>query len=378
MKQSRKRCCLILLVIVILLAIGGVLVYFFAPWQDVVDKVELPSWLGGGGDDGGMDDNTTMAPTAAPTNTPLFDYQFIQCTDMNGTCCNGLEEICDLGVDDILWATSHNAMATKEGGFLFGYNHLYNLEESLRAGYRAISIDVCNCGGIYQLCHGICGIGIRDPVEVFQNMMQFLNEHPSEIIMINLQINNEAQGGYPVNLNTFSNLLFNEVEGLDAMLYNHDNVTQPWPTLQNLKDLGERMLLFHFNGPSCPNPGDCPNGFHYWFDFGAETEFDFKNIDEFDNVDRSCRITRGAGGTKDFFAVTSFVTPPNEDAAVTINTASFLRDRMETCSRHNGLLDVNLLYVDFWSIGDMPEMVQNHNRALAARRRSKRRKMLRA
>ena len=265
-------------------------------------------------------------------------------------------------------------MSTKEGNFIFGYNHLYNLEESLNAGYRAISLDVCNCSGEYQLCHGICSVGDRPPITVFENIIKFLMDNPSEIIMINLEVNSEAQGGSDVSLEAFSDLLRQNVNGFAEMLYSHD-VTQPWPSLQTLIDLGQRLLLFHLNGPtSCAN-GACPDGFHYWFDFAAETEFSFTTASDFEDTATSCAITRGAGSTKEFLAVTSFVTPPNEDEAVIINAKAALENRIQACSQYTGL-DVNLLYVDFWSIGDLPEVVQTHNKALAARR-EKSRRMLR-
>jgi len=368
-KEGRKRCCVISIVIVVILVAAGLCVYFFGPWDSVLNKMNLP---GDSNNEGGGGNGSAPAPS--PTKTPLFTYQFIQCADPSSNCCNGLEEICNLGVNDILWATSHNAMATKEGNFIFGYNHLYNLEESLNAGYRAINLDVCNCGGDYQFCHGICTVGARSPTEVLTNILLFLENNPSEIILINLELNSGAQGGSDVSLDTFASLLSQNVAGFDEMLYTYDE-TQPWPTLQTLIDAQQRLLLFHFNGPtSCAN-GACPDGFHYWFDYAAETEFEFTSQADFGDTATSCAITRGAGSTKDFFAVTSFVTPPNEDEAVNINAQAALQSRIQACSDYNGL-DVNLLYVDFWSIGDMPEVVQTYNKALAARR-TKQRRMLR-
>ena len=129
----------------------------------------------------------------------------------------------------------------------------------------------------------------------------------------------------------------------------------------------QTILLFHLNGPtSCAN-GACPDGFHYWFDFAAETEFEFLDSSDFDNVARSCEITRGGGSTRQFFAVTSFVTPPRQSQSELINTREFLEARIDACSAANGGLDVNLMYIDFWSIGDLPEVVQMRNKALVER-----------
>ena len=83
-------------------------------------------------------------------------YEFIQCDDTSGTgdCCNGLEGICDLRANEVLYATLHNGMATFEDGFLFGPNHKYQLESALKAGYRGLNLDLCNCGGETIFCHG--------------------------------------------------------------------------------------------------------------------------------------------------------------------------------------------------------------------------------
>lgn len=240
-----KKCCTWprVIIIVLILAVAGVLIWLFAPIDKNVNNVvpQFNGTFGGMGNDGsdgneGGDGNDGGGGSTSP---PVeYSYEFIQCQDMSN-CCNGLEEICDLGVDDILWATSHNAMATKENGFIFGYNHLYELESSLKAGYRCLSLDVCNCGGEYQLCHGICDLGARDPTEVFTNIISFMQDNPTELIMINLQVNSEVSD--EVSLNDFSSLL-NNVPGFGERLYVHDP-TQSWPTLRTLKDSGQVCFI---------------------------------------------------------------------------------------------------------------------------------------
>jgi hypothetical protein len=83
-------------------------------------------------------------PTGSPTASP--GYEFIQCRD-GQDCCNGLETICDLRANEVLYAMPHNAMATFEDGFLFGPNHRFKLEGAVEAGYRGLNLDLCNCGG---------------------------------------------------------------------------------------------------------------------------------------------------------------------------------------------------------------------------------------
>ena len=163
-EESNRSCCTWprILLLVILLAVAGVLVWKFVPWDDtinsVLDNVPIP---GDGKSDesngGNKSDSTTTKPatpaTSSPTTAPR--YKFIQCDgETSGDCCNGLDSICDLRADEVLYATLHNGMATFEDGFLFGPNHKFQLEGALEAGYRGLNLDLCNCGGQTIFCHG--------------------------------------------------------------------------------------------------------------------------------------------------------------------------------------------------------------------------------
>jgi hypothetical protein len=157
--DENATCCtwsrIILLVLV--LAVSGVLIWKFAPVDEAINSI-LPSYNstnggstdngGGTGGTGSGNDNNNVAgemDTPAPTNNPT--YPFMQCGADSEDCCNGLDTICDLRADEILYATLHNAMATFEDGFLFGPNHRYKLEGAIQAGYRGLNLDICNCGG---------------------------------------------------------------------------------------------------------------------------------------------------------------------------------------------------------------------------------------
>jgi hypothetical protein len=185
---------------------------------------------------------TSTSPALSPTTTPSpiiisitpAPFSFMQCEDATQTqnnCCNGLDNICDLGVDEIFYAGVHNAMASFEGGFLFQQNHQLQLEGALEAGYRGINLDVCNCNGEYQLCHGICNFGARDPVETFASINSFLDENPTETILIILEINNGVDE--TVDLDEVYNIL-SGVDGLVEKIYVHNDRTAPWPSLREV------------------------------------------------------------------------------------------------------------------------------------------------
>ena len=144
----------------------------------------------------------------------------------------------------------------------------------------------------------------------------------------------------------------------------------------------QRLLVFHLNGPTCrEGESSCPDGLHYYFEYFQETEFQFETVDELLDVEQSCLVTRGAeASTGVFFAVNNFVTPQSaaaflgesspEVVARTVNARDFASERIQNCATfiaegaYRGEDDVNILYVDFWSVGDIVEVVQEHNRNL--------------
>mmetsp|Transcript_58066 Transcript_58066/g.173301 ORF Transcript_58066/g.173301 Transcript_58066/m.173301 type:complete len:91 (+) Transcript_58066:1343-1615(+) len=79
------------------------------------------------------------------------------------------------------------------------------------------------------------------------------------------------------------------------------------------------------------------------------------------DYETSCKIDRGKTGLKNFLNVNSFVTPPNSIAAQEANNLGFAKERLSKCSSMTGLLP-NFITVDFWSEGDLPQLVQMVNR----------------
>ena len=128
--------------------------------------------------------------------------------------------------------------------------------------------------------------------------------------------------------------------------------------------------MFHYNGPQCDESGNCPGGLHNYWDYAVNTDWEFESLTEVRATSTSCTFSRTPGiSGKTFFGVNSFVTPPDQSAARTVNSYDFAKLRMETCSDLNDFLDVNFIYADYWSEGELPRLTQKHNTALAAHRR---------
>ena len=275
---------------------------------------------------------------------------------------NCLPNICDLSVDEIKYVGLHNAMATTEDGFFLGPNHEFPLEQALEAGFRAVNLDVGSCGGRLELVHGHCRLGKKDPETTFANINNFLERNPRDLVVITLQLDENAGGEAP-DMTELYNIMGN-VPNFTKRIYEHKLFGGPWPKIGDLLNKQKQVIIFHYGGPLCYlNEYDCPPGFHDMFYFGAETQFKFNSVARLENRTYSCEITRGANSRRRFFGLNNFITLPSFEAADIVNQEAFVSQHVQACETMNDL-DVNFVYVDFWTRGNLPQYVQNANRVL--------------
>lgn len=341
--------------LVVAIAVASFLIWWFEPWKAGQDASRS--------DDSRPD---TIKPigiaTPAPSATP--GYTFMQCDSDKSDCCNGLEGICDLRANEVMYATLHNAMATFEDGFLFGPNHQSSLEGALEAGYRGLNLDICNCGGEIVFCHGICALGPRDVVDVMFNVNQFLDKNPTETIIFIYQVDDDVD--QKVDLNQFYDQML-LVDGLVQKLYVHNGPDTAWPTLRQLTNpaFNKRIIMFHYNGPDCnADPAACPLGLHQYYNYASDNDWEHLNIESIENRLNSCELKKNGINSKTFVGLNNFVSPPTRAIAEKLNEYSAATSYVNTCA---GLLEthINFLLVDFWSEGDLPRFTQDHNAARA-------------
>lgn len=345
-----RAVCSIILLVLIAVA-GGVIIWQYLPQQ----HKDAVATLAGGG----------LPLSVGSGSAPPPTFVFNQCQNQSN-CCNGIEGLCAFGPDDILFAGIHNAYASAEDGFYVAPNHEYDCVAALDYGYRVINFDVGVCDGKLSFVHTLCKLGTYDPTVTLTRMQQWLNDNPNEVILIPIQLENILET--PVDLGKFYNLL-SQIDGFTNRMYQKIS-GQDWPSLRELIDTDKRIIMFHYNGDSCSAPGIvCPPGFHDWFAFAGESKYAFTAANEFDDKASACNVTRGQKRGP-FYGVNLFVEIPSKQLASTLlNTKAFLQDHIAACSAVNGGLDVNVVFVDFWNQGNLPEVTQIHNTILANQRR---------
>jgi hypothetical protein len=246
-KRASAKASLFCLFLVLLIAGGVLLWHFLEKDADKTQGVFRDGFFEEGGNNNqdkerpaaptlpSSPDAATPVPTylrpsstAAPTQTSTEPrYQFNQCAPDAEECCNGLENLCEWPVNEVLFGVVHNAMATTDTFFF--PNHDKPMEKALAAGYRGVNLDLCKCQGSYQFCHGACGVGEKDAKEELTKLAAFLRTNPKDVLFLSLELNSDAGGA--VDLNEFYNGIVTEVDGLTDLLYVHRNKNESWPTL---------------------------------------------------------------------------------------------------------------------------------------------------
>ena len=264
-------------------------------------------------------------------------------------------------MNDLLFATVHNAASTAADGVLFFPNHQKSLEDALVAGFRGINVDIGICGDTMRLVHGFCAVGYREIIPTFSNIVTFLQDNPNEVVIMPVQINSDLGG--TVTLQEIDNVL-QLVPGMKEIMYSHPSDATSWPTLRQLIAANTRLLFFVYNGERCYGAEatvSCPVGIHDWFQYAGESEFQFDSPEQLNDKSYACTITRGGSGLLDFYGVNIFTTLPARSNCEVLNAQVNLESHLSSCSSVTGQMIVNLLIVDCWDVGDVITFVNTYN-----------------
>lgn len=290
--------------------------------------------------------------------------------------CNGAAELCDRAYDDVAYAATHNSMSSPNVVPVWP-EHDSHLRAQLDAGVRALLIDtkywepvdgaaaltgqldpstlpipravadtVLRLAGDAAngrpgtfLCHNSCMFGAQPLVEGLADVREFLDDNPDEVVTLIIQdeisvVDTEAA--------------FEEA-GLMPDLYHHDH-DGDWPTLGELIDRGERLVVF------AENAGPPPDWYANAFEAMQETPFLVLERDRF-----TCDQARGDPDAT-LFQLNHWVSrvAPNPADAAVVNAYDFLLARARECQAERGLLP-NFVAVDFYSIGDLFAVVDTLN-----------------
>ena len=302
------------------------------------------------------------------------------------TACNGSAALCDSAVDEVVFPGAHNAMSNAEvPGWMFPH-HRHGIRRMLDSGIRLLLLDVHygvpTAGRVrtdfehetvsrdrieqelgpeataaavrirdqlvgeaegppaLYFCHGFCELGAYPVVPTLREIRDFLVTNPGEVVM--LVVEDYVQ---PLDLAA----AFEEAGLLDFAYTGR--VRTPWPTLRELVDGNQRLIVFAESG----RPGVA------WlrpaFETIQETPYTFHRPEDF-----SCRPNRG-GSAGSLFQINHWIetTPaPRPTNAEVVNAYDFLLRRARQCQAARGHLP-NAIAVDFYDVGDVVGVARTLN-----------------
>lgn len=301
--------------------------------------------------------------------------------------CNGHPELCDRTFDQVALATTHNSMSAGDIADWMFPNQEKGIRAQLEDGVRGFLIDIhyaVPVGGRVKtliedeaaarakyeqalgreavdaamrirdrmvgeetgerdvyLGHGFCELGSMRFVDALEQMYEFLIANPGEVIVIVVQ----DEGVTPQDVAGCF-----ERSGLDQLVY-RGAVTGPWPTLREMVESDQRVVVFAEN-----NAEGVP-WYHLAFEVCQETPYGFKEPAEFSN-----KPNRG-GTTGSLLLMNHWIetTPtPLPSNAEIVNAYDFLLARARACQQERGMIP-NLVAVDFYRSGDLMRVVDALN-----------------
>jgi hypothetical protein len=254
--------------------------------------------------------------------------------------CNGHLSLCDKRFDEVAYATTHNSMSNKDDDWV-APNQIHNISTQLADGVRGFMLDAYYYEDDTWLCHGDCVFGRKKLSEGLAEFTAFLASHPNVVLTIIFE-------SYISSADTET--AFTTAGLLD---YVHTQTPgEPWPTLDAMIASGHRLVVF------TDNPDDGPGWYHDVWEYCWDTSWHVTTLEDF-----VCDIGRGSQDNSLFILnhmlYGSFDLPSQSQAEIA-NANPFFLERATGCQQETGRLP-NFVTVDFYSIGDLFEVVDHLN-----------------
>lgn len=197
--------------------------------------------------------------------------------------CNSWPALCERRYDDIVFPTTHAAMANASPPWDHPAQR-FSLHQQLQDGIRALMLEVHDREGDPVLCLGDCDEGRVPLSSALADVAKFLAENPREILTLLIDNRVPAEHLAPAI----------DAAGLAESLHVQASGT-PWPTLGAMIDANRRLVVFAFDA------GDAPEGILSFDDFFTSTRDDCSTPEELD-----CELPSGSA-KKPLLLVNHFV-----------------------------------------------------------------------
>jgi hypothetical protein len=316
--------------------------------------------------------------------------------------CNGSPALCDLQLNQVVFAGTHNSFSAADSRGWFIANQRHDIARQLEDGVRLLLIDphwgVADARGRVRtdfaaegrdrnrvakalppavlaaaerlagslgvraegggereifLCHTVCELGATRMSDALVDVRDFLDANPGEVVILFIE-------PYVPPAEIAKSF---EEAGLAERTTVLDR-SEPLPTLGELVRRDDRLIVFTERDADGSVPWYLDG-----FDFVQDTPLGATEVEQL-----SCELNRGTASSP-LLMLNHWadVFPPRRGANVDFQTRRELLGRAHECARKRGL-PVNLIAVDHYDVGELIPGVERLNRErIAAARRAARR-----
>ena len=202
---------------------------------------------------------STAYTTCTQTITNGSTAKTMSCSE-----CNGLDDLCDLRIDQVTFPGTHNSGSGFDGllyyyigtavGSCFYRNQGKSFTDQLSYGIRSFDIDTCYKDNKVVNCH--CGAGscayTSSMEKALQQIDAWMKTHTSEVIVI--MFGRDAQEGYrkeiAQGLKSLLIKLWDPNSSNNPTMSTYYNTNNKWPTLREAIQSRQRILIFMDNNLS--------------------------------------------------------------------------------------------------------------------------------
>ena len=255
--------------------------------------------------------------------------------------CNGNSELCSRPYDAVAYPGTHDSYADTSENFA-APDQTYPVARQLEDGIRVLHFEVHDDDGGIFACHSLCEIGEERLTEEMTSVADFMQGHPSEVVTLLLERSDTL-----VTANQIGEAMSSV--GLEPYLRTQAP-GEPWPTLGEMIDGGERLVALLDNPDGGTYPWLLPRWNWTWeTPWQNEVPLDFGR----------CNADRGTQGNSLYVVDTYLEDVPIESAAhqALINYDPFLIDRFLYCQQTEHTLP-NFVMVDFYEASDVFHVVE--------------------
>jgi hypothetical protein len=304
--------------------------------------------------------------------------------------CNGSEELCDLRIDQVAFAGTHNSFSAADSPGWFIANQRRTISRQLEDGIRLLLIDPhfgvgkpgkvstdfdaegrdinrvarelpaetldaaqrltgtlgIGAGGAAAgerdvwLCHTVCELGATRMVDALGEVSDFLARNRGEVVVIYVEPFVPAED---VEVAFRRAGMLDDLARLDPSL--------PMPTLRQLGDAGRRVVVVTERDADAAHPW-----YHDDDVFIQDTPLGITDAD-----DLSCELNRGSAENPLLMLnMWADVFPPRVAPNVAFNDEDLILDLAAECEQERDHL-VNLIGVDFYDQGGLLDAVDQLN-----------------